>query len=133
MRRTGILSLAFFVTLLTLGCGTSPSPTSDANEKVRDAEKATIEAARAKRDEYARDMQKTLDELDAKCKVLEHRAANAEGQAKKDLEKKIEDAKAKHAVAAKKLRELKEASDDRWEKIKDGVGSAFDDLKKAVE
>ena len=35
--------------------------------------------------------------------------------------------------AAKKLDELKEASHDRWEKVKDGVGNAFDDLKKAFD
>lgn len=29
--------------------------------------------------------------------------------------------------------ELKEAGADRWEKIKEGVGSALDDLKKVFE
>ena len=87
-------------------------------------------AAKAKRDEYAREMHKQLDELDAKYAELKASAAKAEGQAKKDLEKKIEEAKVKRDVAAKKLDELKEAAPDRWEKIKDGVGTAFDDLKK---
>ena len=36
-------------------------------------------------------------------------------------------------MAAKKLDELKEASHDRWEKVKDGVENAFEDLKKVVE
>jgi hypothetical protein len=87
-------------------------------------------AAKAKRDEYAREMHKQLDALDAKYEELKASAAKAEGQAKKDLEKKVEEAKVKRDVAAKKLDELKEAPPDRWEKIKDGVGSAFDDLKK---
>jgi hypothetical protein len=38
--------------------------------------------------------------------------------------------KAKHDAAAKQLDELKEAAPDRWEKIKESVGNAFDDLKK---
>jgi hypothetical protein len=86
-------------------------------------------AAKAKRDEYASEMQKQLDELDAKYAELKASAAKAEGQAKKELEKKLEEAKVKRDVAAKKLDELKEAAPDRWEKIKDGVGNAIDDLK----
>ncbi len=87
-------------------------------------------AAKAKRDEYAREMRKQLDVLDAKYAELKASAAKAEGQAKKDLEKKVEEAKVKRDTAAKKLDELKEAAPDRGEKIKDSVGNAFDDLKK---
>jgi hypothetical protein len=87
-------------------------------------------AAKAKRDEYVLEMQKELDALDAKYDELKASAAKAEGPAKKDLEKKLEEAKLKRDAAAKKLNELKEAAPDRWEKIKDGVGNAFDDLKK---
>jgi len=36
-------------------------------------------------------------------------------------------------AAAKKLDELKQAGADRWEKVKKGVGSALDDLKKVFE
>jgi hypothetical protein len=87
-------------------------------------------AAKAKRDAYAREMHKQLDELDAKYEELKASAAKAAGQAKKDLDKKVEEAKVKRDAAAKKLDELKEAAPDRWEKIKGGVGNAFDDLKK---
>jgi hypothetical protein len=90
-------------------------------------------AAKAKRDEYAGEKQKELDELDAKYEGLKTDAAKAEGQAKKDLEKKLEEAKVKRDAAAKKLNELKEADPGRWEKVKDGVGNAFDDLKKVFK
>jgi len=89
--------------------------------------------AKSKRDEYVREMHKQLDELDAKFEELMASAAKAEGQAKKDLEKKVEEAKAKRDAAVKKLQELKEAAPDRWEKIKDSVGNAFDDLKKMFQ
>ena len=87
-------------------------------------------AAKAKRDEYVREMHKQLDELDTKYEEFKASAAKAAGQAKKDLDKKLDEAKVKRDAAAKKLDELKDAAPDRWEKIKDGVGSAFDDLKK---
>jgi TolA-binding protein len=138
--RLAILSLVFSATLLALGCGANSSPTTppdpkvaEARDKISDASKATVEAAKAKRDEYARAMHKRLDELTVKYEELKVRAAKAEGQMKTELEKKLEEAKVKRDVAAKKLDELKEASHDRWEKVKDGVESAFEDLKKGVE
>ncbi len=94
---------------------------------------ALTEAIKAKRDEFAHDMHKTLEELDVKYKALEQRAAEAKGDAKKDLDEKVKAAKTKLDAAAKKLDELKEAGADRWEKVKEGVGSAFDDLKKIFE
>ena len=90
-------------------------------------------AAKAKRDEYAGEMHKQLEGLDAKYEELKARAAKAEGQAKKDLEKKVGEAKGKRDAAAKKLDELKVAAPDRWEKVKEEVGNAFDDLKKLIE
>jgi len=68
-----------------------------------------------------------------KYEDLKGRAAKADDQAKKDLEKRLEQARVKRDAAAKKLDELKEASVDRWEKVKEGVGNALNDLKKAFE
>ena len=140
MLRTGILTLALSAALLPIGCwrtsssapGTTPQ-TPKANDKIRDAGDAAAEAARAKRDEYAREMQKQLDAIDAKYKALEQRAAEAKGDAKKDLDEKVKVAKDTRDAAAKSLDELKSAGADRWEKVKDGVGDAFDDLKKIFE
>jgi DNA anti-recombination protein RmuC len=137
MRYTGIFILALSVTLLILGC-TPSSPDSrtkvdDAKKKIIDAEKATIEAAKAKQDDYVRDMNKQLSKLDVKYDELKGRAAKADEQGKKDLQKKLDQAKVKRDEAAKKLDQLKEASHDRWEKVKDGVGNAFDDLKKVFD
>ena len=78
-------------------------------------------------------MNKRLNELDAKYDELKGRVAKADEQGKKDLQKKRDDAKVKRDTAAKRLDELKDASYDRWEIVKDGVGSAFDDLKKAFK
>jgi hypothetical protein len=137
MRYAGILSLALSASLLPLGCGRNTSSTpsasskmSNAKEKIEGTAAATAEAATAKRDEYAREMSKRLAEFDVKCKELEVRITQAEGQAKKDLEKKLEEAKVKREAAAKKLGELKESGAERGEKVKEGMGSAFDDLKK---
>jgi DNA anti-recombination protein RmuC len=132
--------MALAAALLPLGCRpiTTSTPAanstrSEADEEMRVAEQAAVEAARAKRDEYAREMQKKFDQLEAKYEALEKRAAEAKGDARKDLDDKVKVAKARRDATAKKLDELKEASHDRWEKIKDSVENAFDDLKKVIE
>jgi len=94
------------------------------------AKEIEASAERAKRDEYARDMHKQLDALDVQYEDLKGRAAKAEGQAKKDLDKQVAEAKVKRDAAAGKLEELKKAEPGRWEKLKGEAGSAFADLKK---
>lgn len=137
MRLAKIGCLAISVALLSLGCKPN-DPATDAKvtrakEEIKHAAAATADAAAALRDQYAKEMRKQLEVLDAKTADLQEKAAKASGQAKVDLEKKLEEAKVKHADAAKKLEELKGASAERWEKLKEGFGKAFDDLKKVVE
>ncbi len=142
MRLTGMLSLALTASLVSLGCekansssSTKPGDTkaAEAKKKIEEAAEATAAAARAKRDEYVKEMNKQLDALNVKYDEWKAKTLKAEGEAKKELEKKLDEAKVKRDAAAKKLNEVKEASLDRWEKVKEGVGSAFDDLKKIFE
>ena len=91
------------------------------------------EAVHEEWEEYTMALQKDLDQFTAKFAELKERAATAEGQAKTDLDIKLEEAKTKLDTASIKLDELKSASADRWEKVKEGVGNAFDDLKTIFE
>jgi hypothetical protein len=141
MQRPTILSLAIFLAaLLQLGCkpegpgdAAADAKVARAKEEIKRAAQATADAAAAMRDQYADEMRRQLEVLDAKSAVLKERASKAAGQAKKDLDRKYEEAKLKHADAAKKLEELKGASAERWEKLKEGFGKALDDLKKVIE
>jgi DnaJ-domain-containing protein 1 len=137
MRHAAIVSLALATALLLPGCGASPSDANsripNAQEKIKDAASATTEAARAEWDKFTREATRQLSDFDDKCKQLEMQITTAQGQVKKDLEKKLEEAKVKRDVAANKLTELKEGGVERWEKIKEGLGKALEDLKKAFE
>jgi hypothetical protein len=101
--------------------------------KVEDAAAATTAAARAKRDEFAGEMTRRLDALNVKYDDLKDRAARAGGQVQEDLQQQLAEVKVKRDAAAKKLDELKQATADRWEKLKQGVGNAVDDLKTALQ
>ena len=137
MRFSVLITLVISAAVLLPGCEKNTKPAdpkvANAQDKIKEAVDATAEAAKARRDEYVKDMNKQLDALNVKYDEWKAKAQKAEGEAKKELDKKLEEAKVKRDVAAKKLSEVKEASIDRWEKVKDGVGSAFDDLKKIFE
>ncbi len=119
MRCPRTFALALCIAPLLLGCEPKVSSTpadekvSDAADKIQDAAEATADAARAKFDEYASAMNTRLDELNAKLDDLKDRAAQAEGEAKVALERKLEQAKAKRDAAAEKLDELKQTGADR--------------------
>jgi hypothetical protein len=99
----------------------------------KDVADSTADAAKVKLDEYTIAMQKTFDQFSVKYADLKERASKAEGQAKVDLDAKLAIAKIKLDVAAAMLLELQSASADRWEKVKEGVGNAFDELKTIFE
>ena len=62
-----------------------------------------------------------------------HRQSAAGSQAKKDAQAKIEQLKPLRARVEAQLQKVKAATPQAWEDIKAGVGSAFDDLRKAFE
>jgi len=106
---------------------------SVAKHNVGGAADTNTQALKARQHEYALEMHTLLGKLDVKYEEWKSRAAKAEGQTKKDLEKKLAEAKVKRDAASSKLDELKKASADRWEKVKEGVGHAFNDLKKILD
>ena len=138
MRRSCLATLAVCAATLLAGCKGESSPETDAKtkrakEEIKNAVAATADAAAAKRDEYAKEMHKQLAALDVKIAELKDQASKSAGETKKNLERKLEESKAKHSDAAKKLDDLKTASADRWEKLKEGMGKAYEDLKKVIE
>jgi hypothetical protein len=138
MRIVGGLSLALCALTFLPGCTGESSPETKAKverakEKVREAVPAVLEAAGAKRDEYLKEMNRQLAALDVKMADLKEQTEKSAGEARQKLERKLEEAKVKHADAARKLEDLKAASADRWEKLKGGMSKAYEDLKKVIE
>ena len=67
----------------------------------------------------------TVDKLKAKASAAGADVQLAKNKQIETLERKIEEGK-------KKLTEIAEAGDDKWESTKDGVESAWGSLKSAV-
>ncbi len=67
-----------------------------------------------------------LDELKAK-------ATKVGGDVKADYHKHIDDLKAKHEVARSKLEELRTASGEKWDTVKAGAESVWNELEAAFK
>jgi hypothetical protein len=78
-------------------------------------------------------MEKQLRQWGAQLDELVAKAEGAGTEAKVDYRKCIDDLKAKHQVAQSKLDELKAAGSEKWETLKTGVESAWNELDVAFK
>jgi len=85
------------------------------------------------RDEFVAQMQAKLDEWNAEIEELEAKARKQKAQATADYHARIAELKDKRDEAAKKLKEVQNASDDAWEELKTGAERIWDDVKQTYE
>jgi hypothetical protein len=86
----------------------------------------------SKRDAYVKRMQAQLDEWNRELDGLEAKAKKADAEARAEYEKRLEDVRAKRDDALARMEEFKNASDDAFEEIRDGVEKAWSDLRKSL-
>lgn len=82
---------------------------------------------------YEKKMQAQIDEWSAELDKLRAKAAQADADARIELNEKIDDASSKIDAANEKLSELKDAGDDAWEDLKTGMEGAWSSLGSAVQ
>lgn len=87
----------------------------------------------SKRQAYEEKFKAQLDELNAKIDVLKAKAKQAEASAKADYHATIEDLLKKREKAQGKLKELRDAGDDAWEDMKQGVEESWTAFTAAVK
>jgi hypothetical protein len=79
---------------------------------------------------YAQKLQIQLDEFSAEIDRLKARADKAEEPWHRQ---QVEMAQEKHRQAKKKLGELRDAGDDAWEDMKDGISAAWNAVGNALK
>ncbi|QAB16095.1 sll1863 family stress response protein [Hydrogenovibrio thermophilus] len=82
---------------------------------------------------YQAKLQAQLDEWSANIDALEAKARQADAQARIDLQAEIDTLKTYQHQAEAKLAELKTASDQAWQDLKQGIEQAHDNLKRALQ
>lgn len=86
----------------------------------------------SKKELYKQKIQAQLAEWEADIDKFKSKASGASANVQLELNKEIKTLKVKIAQGKTKLAELADASEDAWESIKEGVDSAMDSLKAAV-
>jgi chromosome segregation ATPase len=116
----------------------------DANEEIAeeqaDAEsaKAGLQAtqqdqqATAARDNYVKEVEQQLADIEAKIDELEEDASNAEGTEADNLNLRIETLQAQHDRAEEALGELKSADINHWQTHQEHVRTAMQDLNNSM-
>jgi vacuolar-type H+-ATPase subunit H len=69
------------------------------------------------RDQVINQLKQQLDVLNAKLDDLEAKAAQASGEAKAEYEKRMQDLKEMAQPARDKLKELRAAGEDQWDRL----------------
>jgi len=82
---------------------------------------------------YQEKIEAQLKEWSAKVKELQTKAEMAKADAKIEMQKHLQTLQAKQEAVHQKLKELKEAGADAWEKAKPVLEQAMDGLKSAWE
>ena len=85
------------------------------------------------RDAYVEKFKARIDQWNADIDKLEAKAKEARADARIEHEKRIREARAKRDAAQGKLDELRNASGEAWEDVKQGAERAWSACREAVE
>ena len=85
------------------------------------------------KNEYVQKMQAQLEELDQNIQNLKEQAANATGQAEKDLDRAAESLEMQRQQASQNLEEIKKTSAEQWEAMKTSLQDTMDQINKAYQ
>ena len=85
------------------------------------------------REEYITQIKTKLDELNAQLESLEREIDGKKLEANTEWNSHVEDLKSKRQQLDRKLQELKAASEDSWQSIKDGADSILKEAKNTYD
>lgn len=86
----------------------------------------------SKRDAYVKRMQAQLDEWNAEIDRLEAKVKKADADSRVEYEKRLADVRRHRDDARARMAEFRQAGDDAFEELRDGVEEAWSALKKSL-
>lgn len=82
---------------------------------------------------YEEKMRAQIDELDAKIELLRSKARSTSADAQVEFSKRANEMEAKAGAVRSQLKELANASEEKWQEMKTGVEDAFNQFKKELD
>lgn len=151
-RPTSVLALALTTTVIAHGCAEKPrqepqertafkipAEPTEARATTRDTPPAgakaddTFAAARKAKVEFQETLTENLRRLDEQMRELQLKVVNLSDKAKADWAEKMKDLESKRTAARAKLAELRAATGDAWEHLRDGSQAAWQELEQALQ
>jgi len=91
------------------------------------------EPAAGSKEHFQEQIESTLNEWGEEIEKIRKKADKLGADARDKYRGQIEDLRAKHETARKKLEDMKRTSGEAWEDLRNGAEAAIDELKKGVE
>jgi hypothetical protein len=85
------------------------------------------------RDEYKKNVQTIIQDLDDRIDALEARSEAAEGDARKALAREKEDVRRQRDQLRDKLSKVDAASEENWKEVRDGVNTVLTEVQRSLE
>ena len=85
------------------------------------------------REEFRRNAERRIAELDAEAAKLNERAKTAVGEARVNLDRELADQKVNLEKAKAELKEIDAVAGEKWEEFKTRSSAALDDLKQGFD
>ena len=130
--------LMLAVLFAATGCDQKPAvqtPGKVTSEDVRrdagQAVKTAAEYSQQTKEEFQRDLDARLTELDAKIAKLREKGRDLKDNAKANWDRKMTELETKRDAARAKLDEVGHSSAEAWKDVQKGAQSAWDELDKA--
>jgi len=82
-----------------------------------------------KRKQYISSMKAKLDDLDQQIDKLEHRGEEVETSIKQEFNEQLDELRQRRAQASDKLNEIRNASEQEWQKLQDQLEHTWDAAK----
>lgn len=85
------------------------------------------------RDDFQQKAQEELDKLEQQFEQLEGKLDAARGEARKRLERSLEELRKQRDVVRRRLEELKASGEGAWQDLRHRLERALEDLRKSLE
>lgn len=134
-----VLLLCAMGILLTIAAGPvaagdqQPSTTDKVLRDTKEALEVTKQYTFRQKEAFEKAVRIELNELQTKIAELQKKAGAASAEARRDMQKAIQDLETKKDEARKKLEEVNESTSSAWSTLKDGMTAAVEDLKKSYQ
>lgn len=84
------------------------------------------------RNEYISEAKQALDDLNTRVDKLEHQLAGKKIEASAAWQSRLNDLKLKRRQVNQQLENLKSASEDSWQRLREGVDKVLGDLRETL-